>query len=168
MTNKSHKVLRDNNAFLDLVIDLSKQSKSIYISSFGLWAGVKSNGYNVGEKYDVKTYKVLKELAKKDTKMLIGTPELYECKPECLDCIARTTEQINRISTTLNMFGIEYRTVKKNHGKYYLFDTYDVIIGGMNFTTSNWIDYMFHVKDKELYQELLKNFNKDFNCQKGE
>jgi len=155
-------VINSCHDLFSLVDVLAKSSKAIKVASFGLWAGVFANGYSVAQKFNTRTYKTLGVLSKRNTRMIIGKPELICCEDGCKACEHKHMERVGRIKTTLDEFKIKHRIVSKNHAKFYLFDTgrYDVIVGGMNFTTSSWHDYMFRIQDKALYSRLSNDFNR--------
>lgn len=151
------KILKTNKELYDTVIKLSAKSKKAYVSSFGLWAGVKADGSLVP--YPSPSRDALGALEKIKTKMIVGQPDLYPCTPHCPHCADKFNEQRNRIGVTLQRFNINSRICTENHGKYYIFDKH-VIVGGMNFSTSTWVDYMFVIKNDALRRCLLKEFNK--------
>ncbi len=154
------KVINNFNDLCDTVEKIFEKATDIFIVSFGLWAGIKANGENVGRYFEVRNQQTLEVISQKNTKIIIGRPELYACTPGCEHCEKKHKGQVGRIDKTLDYFGIEYKIINDSHAKFYLFNTgkWDAIIGGMNFSNSSWHDYMFHVKDKKLYNELLKDF----------
>ena len=136
------KLLKNEKELFDEVILQAESSKNILISTFGLWAGIMSSGYEV--KFDIASKKALEVLSDKDTKFIIGKPVYMPCvKAGCSHCKAKFEEQTARIATTMETFGItKYKIVDGYHAKYYLFDNGTSIIGGMNFSSSSWTDYM--------------------------
>ena len=160
-------ILKSQEEYFKAVIENAKESSSVLISSFGLWAGIMSNGYQT--KYPCASRDALEIIQNNNIYFIVGRPQYIPCdKDKCPHCLEKWKEQCGRIHTTLQGFGIKYRISDTYHAKYCLFKNGTSIVGGMNFTTSNWTDYMFVSKDKELHKQLELEFRKQWGMAKNE
>jgi len=155
------KILHNEKEYFKEIILQSKKSKVVYVSTFGLWAGIMADGREIKA---TNSSLALEHLAHKKTFFVVGKPSYIPCKKGgCKDCLKKHEEQLGRIGTTLRKFHIPFKISDSYHAKYCLFDNGVSLIGGMNFSSSNWTDYMFVSKDKSLRKELLAAFKEAWN-----
>jgi hypothetical protein len=141
------KILSDWEDYLEFANSmLDKGPKFLCISSFGFYANITSEDKDTsewGEKYTNTVRKIVDRAIemKIPTSILVGV-SFNECKPGCTDCRRTNIKKHNYLAHHKKRFkekGVKIKMVTKHHMKMFLTDT-QAIIGGMNFTESNWFD----------------------------
>jgi len=136
---------------IENLITYLELSDEVRIASFGLYAGyVDDKGiYN---KVDNTTRKMLEALPNKSS-IIIGLPELWPCKPNCPECIAKHKAMLARIDFTIAEFpNIEWTKTTEWHAKWYLVKSITGtpvgFTGGHNLTASGWFDISVRMSDQ--------------------
>ena len=159
--NSVELIFKDYKAFENLIKNIRKSKKYIWISTFIF-------------KYDKTTKIILEELVKKasegvEVRLLldtIGSWQIYFYKRR----LKKLIEAGGKVEFFMPFFGFRLRNYinLRNHRKIYLFDGESVISGGMNLSdeymgendgTKRWKDMVFYLKGEAVYHfaEIFAN-----------
>lgn len=148
---------------------IDDQPQEIRISTFGIYAGILDTGksmHSIGGKYLSKVHNFLDAVEEKTdrVKILVGLPMYRSCKGKhevCKHCITSYAKIYSRLAKHQeNWPSFQWRFHGELHLKCAIFD-YDnnkarTIVGGRNFTDSDWADISFALQQKQIPR--LKKF----------
>jgi len=165
---------------------LEKKPTKVFISSFGLYAGITADGkdwHQRGGKYTSRTHEFLDKLSTvEDVRVLIGAAEYISCKVEqeqyrkvqlfCEDCFNKYGETFKRLLKHTEAFPyIHWRIRINTHLKMTMFQYADnsivTVLGGRNLTDSDWPDVTFRIdsenENKRLHQSFMEWWDDGLN-----
>lgn len=162
-------IILDTKSHINKLLELVAQSESVFISTFGLFAGIKSDGTNLAAidyKYGGEIYDLLDAVSTKKSMILVGMPTFIECKIACEDCLQKHINACDRIGATANHWPtIRWRFIHNMHAKYYGFIRdgmpHNSIMGGRNLTGSSWDDISV-IMQADVTLELWNHFRENF------
>jgi len=141
--------------------------------------------YKKGDKVDIATFSVyvditeqedwstvygpspvrafLNKIDKRDLRLVVGLPQYRECKAGCMDCRREYNKGIERTVLSAKRLKIETRYHDASHFKYYRIGD-RIFTGGINLTTSDWVDVCLEVTDPEQKTILRTLFEKTWDA----
>lgn len=142
-----------------------EKTKSVLISSYGMYVGISETGENTAKKYNFDTtlQKILNE-ADNDKKLtvLISHNENSPCKPGCIHCVEKNSKSWARLIAHIeNWSNVEWHITNEHHLKAVIIhkESGELIgfSGGRNFTNSNWRDASFRLDqgDTQILNDYL-------------
>jgi len=166
--------LEDHFQYLDDLVQ--RKPKAVLITSFGIYAGIASDGRDItsfGEKYRSKTRDFLESLRSiSDVRILIGVATYKSCKNNqfCYDCEKSYLYQLIRLINHRNYFpDFKWKVINNSHLKCVLFfyDNNEIlgVVGGRNLNDSSWVDASFKAGNDvscSLYRELIPVWKKSY------
>ena len=132
---------------------IAKKPTHVFISTFGLYAGILDTGQDItlaGDKFKTKCKDILDILAKLNVKtdIIVGVADYKSCNKEvpCKSCEDNYARGLIRLSNHAEYWpGFSWKFSMACHLKCMIFmnkDTNEIygISGGRNFTNSGWVD----------------------------
>ena len=160
-------LLLDSKSHHDWIKEhIARKPNKVIITTFGIWAGILANGQDTqtwGNKYKLETSEILQYLSDNSiaTNIIVGIGDYKSCKKDdvCLDCEKTYVESAIRLGNHAQAFPLlKWRFSTNLHIKTTLMvfgDHLQGIVGGRNFTNSNWEDCTV-VLDQENCKTLLE------------
>lgn len=152
---------------------LSQKPSKIFISSFGLYAGITYTGQDTAEwgpKYKLATREMLEAMRKvPKVYLLIGVAPYKSCKEgRCPDCEKKYVQSLLRLVFHAEKFPeFKWRVSTELHLKCTLFfypnQSPIGIAGGRNLSDSDWADLTFPIAKSDiltLFEHLMGLWNK--------
>jgi hypothetical protein len=142
---------------------------TVFIATFGLYAGILDDGRDVTSWTTNKSHEILDIIEAHCSKVyvLVGIPSLIFCDKgkKCVDCVEKYIKYCDRIVKTAQHWpSFKWKFSQNNHSKYCGFmksgKPIGAIVGGRNFTDSDWADVSFDVTND--IGPLFKNFLCEF------
>jgi hypothetical protein len=139
----------------DFIVEcLAGKPDSVFVTTYGIWAGYNFEGKDAVSADKMPfTRKILDGFrAVKDVRMLVSIPSYASCKglERCLNCESKYVQSLFRLQSHADAFpAFQWRLVTDSHIKAIVF-TYKgghkiAVVGGRNFTNSQWADITFGI-----------------------
>jgi hypothetical protein len=133
---------------------VAAKPRSIFLASYGLYAGILSDGRDTqtwGEKYKSQTRELLESMRNiENVRILVGLYEYKSCrgKQSCLSCERKYVMDLIRHMNHAEKFTeFQWRVASESHVKCALFTYPETnpaplrgVAGGRNFNDSSWAD----------------------------
>ena len=166
-------IFTDNDSYFDVIQDMINQNPhSVFISSFGLYAGITTNS-TIITKYQNKPRDILNILRDRNinTFIMIGVQKFFQCKENCDDCKKKfVNDMIRLLCHVENWPMFKWKFLYGNHLKCFLSmyddDFVDGVSGGRNFSNSDWLDVSLSLSGdeaNELSVMFLENWKTAFD-----
>lgn len=157
-------IIASRNEFHKAVLaGIGMKPTSVRIATYGVWAGVTDNGVmkmnDVGEIFQEAAAHV------PDTKVLVGAYSFKSCTGQfkCKHCVENYLRGTVRLLATAEAFPtIAWRCLVGCHLKCVHFqfaESARVIVGGRNFTDSEWLDLSFVFESSKICHSVMAVFD---------
>lgn len=161
--------LEDHYNFIDDCIKASP--KEVVISTFGIWAGFKFDGQSVSDNIMPYTRTVLDKLRSvPKVRVLVSTSSYTSCRgfAPCMDCELKYFQSMLRLLSHVEAYNcFEWRHASDTHLKLMIFiysnNVKAAVIGGRNFTNSQWADLTFGIGNITRIDEIKSHFDEVWN-----
>jgi len=142
---------------------LARQPKEVFISTFGLYAGITHEGIDYASRFHSPTRHFLDNLKQcPSVKIMVGVPEYISCSKDnrCKNCEHKYLHYMVRLLNHVETYPeFKWRMKLQFHIKCFLF-FYDGqvagVAGGRNLTDSGYEDVTFPI-DAKLCKDFLKS-----------
>lgn len=146
---------------------LADDPDMVFISTYGIYAGICANGDDISSKgYGQNVNNFLSSI-KCQVKTLVGLTPYIPCRTDCYECKEKHISYCDRtLQTALAWPHFSWRFTTGYHTKFIGFvkgsEIYGAVIGGRNLTGSNWEDLNF-IATPDMYNGLFRYFAEHFN-----
>lgn len=164
------KILETPEDFVDAVNKMIDEKPDfIYISTFGMYLGIsiddQGNPVDWHEKYPKPLRSCIERIIENNIPCKIITGETVKdlCCDDCPHCIKINERFMDRLEAHVEKFdSIDFRIKTEYHMKMMLSNK-SYILGGRNFSESNYKDLSFIGNDKKMIKDLKEIFERNFN-----
>lgn len=133
----------------------AERADEILVSTYGVYASILADGRipaTWGAKYHNPAYEFLNQCRGRNTTILVGVADYFTChddKSDCEHCVAKHQKtSVRHMKHVEHWKEFTWKFVRENHFKLVAFrsgDNWIAIIGGRNFSGSDWFDCSYMV-----------------------
>lgn len=143
---------------------IDRKPDRILIGTYGLYAGISSEGIDVaekwGNKYKSETKDILDSMEGMNVEILVGLSEYFSCTKDfpCKHCELKYVNGLIRLLEHGNKwFDFKFRFLTNFHLKCFITIKDSEICGvggGRNFTSSDWVDVSMDLNKSQILRTL--------------